>query len=98
MKSTIAVLGGHKEKVFLEAGDRLGAEVSFLKPFKKSHIRSKLMKIIKRADSVVIIGGCCSHKDMWEAKRIAKLYGRTFCVERSQGAANAIRKGLMLLK
>jgi hypothetical protein len=97
MKKIIAVLGGKNEKTFLEAGERHDVEVMFCQPFKKSPIRSQLLKVIKSAHSVVIIGGCCSHKDMLEAKKIAKKLSKPFVVERSQGATNAIQKGLQLI-
>lgn len=97
-KQIIAILGGNKKNTFLAIGQRHGVEVLFFKPFKKCAIKRALVKIIKHAHSVVIIGGCCSHKDMLEAKKIAKMYHKPFIVESSQGATNAIRKGMMLLE
>lgn len=68
MKRTITFLGGKKEKTYPEIGKRLGVEVFFFKPFKKNSIRNQLMKMIKTADSVVIIGGGCCHKGKENSK------------------------------
>lgn len=43
---------------------------------------------IKRSDCVVVITGACSHRNMWDAKELAKKYEKPIIYSSSRGATS----------
>jgi hypothetical protein len=58
--------------------------------------RSKAVfeKLVKKADCVVLLQAACSHKTMWEVKKLSRKYAVPVTYPRSRGVSEAINAAI----
>jgi hypothetical protein len=99
MKKTIFIVGGFNKTGYEEIGKKKGNyNVLFHNGIIKRQSTMVFKKLVKQADCVVLLQAACSHKTMWEVKRISKKYEVPITYPRGRGASGAINSAIDLFK
>jgi hypothetical protein len=99
MKKTILIIGGFNEKAYQELGKRKGNyNVLFHDGIIKRASTSVFEKLVKQSDCVVLLQAACSHKTMWEVKKLSKKYEVPVTYPRSRGVSGAINSAIELFQ
>ncbi|MBY0124410.1 DUF2325 domain-containing protein [Bacillus sp. S/N-304-OC-R1] len=95
MKQTILVIGGFNKTGYEEVGKKKGNyNVLFHDGIIKRQSTSVFEKMVKQADCVVLLQAACSHKTMWEVKKLSKKYEVPVTYPRSRGVSGAINSAI----
>lgn len=95
---TVLVIGGFNKKGYQEMGKKLGEfKILFHDGIIKRQSISVFENLVKKADCVVLLQAACSHKIMWEVKKLSKQYSVPISYPRSRGITSAIQSAMRML-
>jgi hypothetical protein len=95
---TILIVGGFNKNGFENMAKKNGDyQVLFHDGLIKRKCTSVFEKLIKKADCVVLLQAACSHKTMWEVKKLSKNHSVPVTYPRSRGMSGAIDSATELL-
>lgn len=95
---TILIVGGCNKNGYENMAKKKGNyQVLFHDGIIKRKSTSVFEKLIKQADCVVLLQAACSHKTMWEVKKLSKKYSVPVTYPRSRGISGAIDSATKLL-
>jgi len=96
--STVLIIGGFNQKGYEEMGKKKGnMDILFHNGIIKRQCTSVFEKLVKKADCVVLIQSSCSHKTMWEVKKLSKKYPVPVTYPRNRGLSEVINSAVELL-
>lgn len=96
--NTFLIIGGFNKKGFEEQGKKKGDyQVLFHDGIIKRKSTSVFGKLVKQADYIVVLQAACSHKTIWEVKKLSKEYSTPVTYPRSSGICGAINSAVELL-
>lgn len=99
MNQRILVIGGFNKNGYQEIGKKKGNfNVMFHDGIIKRQSTSVFEKLVKQADCVVLLQAACSHKTMFEVKRLSKKYAVPVTYPRSRGVSGAINSAIEVLQ
>lgn len=95
MKRTILVIGGFNKTGYQELDEEKGNyDVLFHDGIVKRQSTAVFEKLVKQPDCVVLLQAACSHKTMWEIKKLSKKYAVPVTYSRNRGVSGAISSAI----
>ncbi|MFC3040395.1 DUF2325 domain-containing protein [Virgibacillus xinjiangensis] len=95
----VLLVGGKNNKSLSKKGKQMNIEVVHqVENKKEKRMLSFFEKHVNDVDCIILYVGACSHKNMWEVRKLAKEHRTPIVYSSSQGATGAFQQALRQMK